>query len=52
MKQAGVTWDEATLDRFIANPDEVVHGNTMKPFGGVADAEQRKTIIAFLKDGG
>jgi len=44
-----MTWDEATLDKFIANPTAMVSNTTMKPFGGVADAEQRKLIIDFLK---
>lgn len=52
MKQSGITWDEATLDQFIADPEQVVHGNTMKPYGGITDAEQRKTIVDFLKSGG
>jgi cytochrome c len=52
MKQSGITWDEATLDQFIADPEQVVHGNTMKPYGGIADAAQRKTIVDFLKSGG
>ncbi len=49
MQQSGIMWDEATLDPFIANPEKVVHGNAMKPFGGIADAEQRDEIIAYLK---
>jgi len=48
MKNSGITWDEATLDKFIANPDQVVHGNAMKPFGGIADAEDRKKIVAYI----
>jgi cytochrome c len=36
MKDAGLTWDERTLDRFIASPDEMVRGNNMKPYGGQA----------------
>jgi cytochrome c len=52
MKQSGITWDETTLDRFIADPEQVVHGNAMKPYGGIADAAQRKTILDFLKSGG
>jgi cytochrome c len=52
MKQSGITWDEATLDRFIADPEQVVHGNTMKPYGGITDAAQRKLIVDFLKSGG
>jgi cytochrome c len=48
MKEAGFVWDEDKLDRFIANPDEVVPGNSMKPFGGLASSDDRKKIIAFL----
>jgi cytochrome c len=36
------------LDRFIANPDEVVPGNSMKPYGGLASSDERKKIIGFL----
>jgi len=49
MKNSGVTWDEATLDRFIANPEDVVPNNNMKPFKGVTDAAVRKSIIESLK---
>jgi cytochrome c len=48
MKEAGFVWDEEKLDRFMANPDEIVPGNNMKPYGGLASAEERKKIIAFL----
>jgi cytochrome c len=49
MKSAGIVWDEQNLDKFIANPDQVVHGNKMKPYGGISDAKQRGEIIAYLK---
>lgn len=49
MKKAGITWDDASLDKFITNPDSVVPGNNMKPFTGISDAGQRKEIIEFLK---
>ncbi len=49
MKSAGITWDESSLDKFIANPDQVVHGNAMKPFGGIADASERHKIVDYLK---
>ena|SRR5258705_10862118 len=48
MKEAGFVWDEEKLDRFIANPDEVVPGNGMKPYGGLTSNDERKKIIAFL----
>src|SRR5947208_16565997 len=41
MKDADLTWDKATLDRFIANPDQVVPGNKMKPYGGLTSGEER-----------
>ena len=37
------------LDCFIAKPDEVVPGNNMKPYGGLASAEDRTKLIAFLQ---
>ncbi len=48
MQNSGITWDEETLDKFIANPDQVVRGNAMKPYGGIADEGERKKIIAYL----
>jgi cytochrome c len=51
MADADVVWDEETLDGFIENPDAVVPGNRMKPYAGVASAEDRAKIIAYLKGG-
>ena len=48
MKSSGVTWDAATLDKFISDPNQVVSGNKMQPFGGVADAGERKKIVDYL----
>jgi cytochrome c len=48
MKNADFIWDEAKLDRFIANPNEIVPGNNMKPYGGLAWADDRAKVIAFL----
>jgi cytochrome c len=52
MKGADLTWDKATLDRFIANPDQVVSGHNMKPYGGIASTEERAKIIAYLEASG
>ena len=49
MRSAGVSWDEATLDRFIANPDEVIPNNKMKPYTGLTDADVRNQIVEFLE---
>jgi cytochrome c len=49
MKNADFVWDREKLDRFIAKPDEVVPGHSMKPYGGLASAEDRGKVIAFLE---
>jgi cytochrome c len=48
MKQAGFVWDEEKLEQFIANPDLVVPGHNMKPYGGLSSSEDRKNIVSFL----
>ena len=52
MKKADLVWDKQNLDRFIANPDAVVSGNNMKPYGGIASADERAKIVAFLEAAG
>ena len=49
MKKADLVWDKSNLERFIANPDQVVPGNNMKPFAGVASADERAKIVGFLE---
>ena len=49
MKGAGFVWDEEKLEHFIANPDEVVPGHNMKPYGGLASTDDRTKVIAFLR---
>jgi len=49
MKRADFVWTEETLERFIANPDQLVPGNNMKPFGGLASAGDRTRIVSFLR---
>lgn len=45
---SGFAWDEATLDRFIANPRSVAP-NTNMNYPPVGDAAERAKIIMFLK---
>lgn len=52
LKDGAITWDEKTLDGFIADPEAVAPGNTMKPYTGMTAAEDRAQIISFLKSGG
>ncbi|HLZ67409.1 MAG TPA: c-type cytochrome [Aliidongia sp.] len=46
MKNAHLTWDAATIDRFLANPQSVVRGTKM--FVDVPDATARANVIAYL----
>ena len=48
MQAANLTWNQATLDRYLDNPQAVVPGTTMA-FAGVKDAAKRAEIIAYLK---
>jgi cytochrome c len=49
LKGAGFVWDKEKLERFIANPDEVIPGNNMKPYGGLASSDDRTRIVSFLQ---
>lgn len=51
MKRARLTWDERTLDRFLAAPLQMVPGTTMT-YAGVADPQERADVIAYLRDSG
>jgi cytochrome c len=48
MKNSKITWDEKTLDRFLAKPLEVVPGTAMT-YDGVTNAQDRVDLIAYLK---
>jgi cytochrome c len=50
-KNSGITWDEATLEKYLANPQAVVHGTKML-FPGLKDPQKTKDVIAFLKEYG
>ena len=46
--QSGLTWDPATLDRYLAAPRKVVPG-TIMTFPGLPDPEKRAAVIAYLE---
>ena len=48
MQKSGLTWDDATLDRYLAAPMKVVPGTKMS-FAGLADPAKRAEIIAYMK---
>ncbi len=47
LKNAHLTWDDQTLDKFLQNPSGLVHGTKM--FATVPDADTRQRVIAYLK---
>lgn len=47
LKKSGFVWNEATLDRWLANPAQLVPGTSMT-FPGVGDAKLRQDLIAYL----
>ncbi len=47
LRKSNLTWDVATLDKWLLRPSAVVPGNTMA-FAGMAKAEDRAAIIAWL----
>ena len=44
---SGLTWDQATLDRYLASPQQIVPG-TLMTFPGLKDAQERADVIAYL----
>jgi cytochrome c len=49
MKNANLTWDEATLDTYLTNPKKEVPGNKMA-FPGLPKPDDRANVIAYLKE--
>jgi cytochrome c len=47
MKRSGVTWDAASLDNYITDPQTFIPGNRMA-FAGISDKDQRDDLIAYL----
>lgn len=50
MRRSGLTWDRATLDRYLADPQAAVPGTRM-PYSGMPNAEDRKALIDYLDNG-
>lgn len=48
MKTSGLTWDDATLDAYLAAPMKAVPGTKMA-YAGMPDAAKRKALIDWLK---
>ena len=48
MRQSGLTWDDATLDRFLEAPMKTMPGTRMT-YAGLKDPVARKDVITHLK---
>ena len=51
MKASGLTWDEATLDKFLTKPKKMMK-KTKMAFAGLKKKSQRDNVIAYLKANG
>ena len=47
LRNSGIVWDAASLDRFLANPLGTVPGTRMG-YAGVKDPQERIDLITFL----
>ena len=47
LKQSNVVWSEATLDRWLTDPEKFIPGQRM--FISVPDAKERADLIAWLR---
>ena len=50
LKNLGVVWDDATLEKWLSDPDAMVKDNAMSI--GVPKAQDRQDLIAYLKTTG
>ena len=48
LKASGLTWDDATLDHWLAGPMKLVPGTRMT-YAGLSDPAKRQELIAYLK---
>jgi cytochrome c len=49
MKEAGVTWNEESLDKYLTKPRDFIPKNKMA-FAGLRKESQREDVIAYLKE--
>lgn len=47
LRKSGLTWNAATLDRWLTSPQATVPGTKM-PFRGVADPAKRQEVVEYL----
>jgi len=48
MKKSNVVWNDANLDKWLANPQRFLSGTSMT-FAGIQEAKDRQDVIAYLQ---
>ncbi len=48
MVQSNITWDAATLDKYLTHPSDLIPGTRMT-YGGLSQPADRAAVIEFLK---
>lgn len=48
LKKSDVSWNDKTLDQWLANPERFIPGNSMT-FPGIQNENARQDVIAYLK---
>lgn len=48
LRHADLVWSEATLERWLVNPEELVPGTSMT-FPGIKEAKDRQDLIAYVR---
>jgi len=51
MSEAGLTWDEATIKKYLAKPKDLVPGTRMA-FAGLKKDDDIENVIAYIKANG
>lgn len=47
LKESGITWDAASLDKWLTSPQKTVPGTRM-PFTGIPDPARRSEVVNYL----
>jgi len=47
LKNSGLTWNDATLEKWLSDPDVMVPDNNMS--SSVPKADERRDLIAYFK---
>lgn len=49
LKASGIVWTDKTLNAFLTDPNKLVPGTSMGIWGRIANANERKDLIAYLR---